>query len=236
MLGLCPRGAGGLLCQLAPTSAHAGCARAQGTAWGSTVGWEQAPTGATLRALPCLHTWPVRDHIGTGDPQQGGDDGPWLWPHPGAVLGVALALPSTASAAPGRTETTAQLVPPGRATLASHPLQLLKASEQLLIVPGAANGIITARRWEPLPGPAPAWPLSTAGTGSGSHRIWGAPRAPQGSLTPLHPSPLAHAAICLLVIAALLAMRAPWLGGTGVRATPCVQGLHGEGRGRILQG
>lgn len=200
------------------------------------MGWEQAPTGATLRALPCLHTWPVHDRIGTGGPQQGGDDGIWLWPPPRAVLGVALALPGTASAALGWTETTAQLLPPERATLASHPLQLLKASEQLLIVPGAANGIITVRRWEPLPGPAPVWPLSTAGTGSGSHRVWGAPRAPQGSLTPLHPSPLAHTTISLLVMSALLAVRAPWLGGTGARATPCVQGLRGEGRGCILQG
>lgn len=47
-------------------------------------------------------------------------------------------------------------VPLGRPTLASHPLQLLKVSEQLLIAPEVANEIITARHWEPLPSPTPA--------------------------------------------------------------------------------
>lgn len=47
-------------------------------------------------------------------------DGRWLWPHPGAVLVVGSALPATASTTLGWKEATAQLVPPGRAALASH--------------------------------------------------------------------------------------------------------------------
>lgn len=115
------------------------------------------------------------------------DDGRWLWPHPGAVLAVGSALPGPGRVVLGWREATTQLVPPGRAELASHTLQLLKASEQLLIVPDAANEIIAARRWEPLSGPC-CWGqglLSTAAAGLGCHRTWGAPRAPQYSLNPL---------------------------------------------------
>lgn len=56
-----------------------------------------------------------------------------------------------------------------------HTLQLLKASEQLLIVPDAANEIIAARHWEPLPGPC-CWGQGCHAAGCGCHRVWGAPR------------------------------------------------------------
>lgn len=134
--------------------------------WGSGHGLGQhSGTGASTHGShPTCAALPAH-MAGTGGPQQGGDGGRWLWPCPGAGLVVALALPGTTSAVLGWMEATAQAVPPGRATLASHPLQLLKASEQLLIVPGAANEIIAARCWESLPGPAPAWPplLGTGG-------------------------------------------------------------------------
>lgn len=104
------------------------------------------------------------------------DGGRWLWPCPGAMLEVGSTLPGTASIVLGWREATTQLVPPGRAALASHTLQLLEASEQLLIVPDAANEIIAARRWEPLPGPC-CWgqdcsaqlPQALAATGFGEH-------------------------------------------------------------------
>lgn len=116
------------------------------------------------------------------------DDGRWLWSRPRAVLAVGWALPGTGSIVLGWREATTQLVPPGRAALASHALQLLKASEQLLIVPDAANEIIAARRWEPLPGPC-CWgqgcsarlPQALAATGFGEHP--GHPLQPQPPLT-----------------------------------------------------
>lgn len=120
------------------------------------------------------------------------DDGRWLWPHPGAVLAVGSALPGPGRVVLGWREATTQLVPPGRAELASHTLQLLKASEQLLIVPDAANEIIAARRWEPLSGPCcwgqgcsarllQAW----AATGLGEH-----PGHPSTASTPFDLCPL----------------------------------------------
>lgn len=131
------------------------------------------------------------------------DDGRWLWPHPGAVLAVGSALPGPGRVVLGWREATTQLVPPGRAELASHALHLLKASEQLLIVPDAANEIIAARRWEPLSGPCcwgqgcsarllQAW----AATGLGEH-----PGHPATASTPFDPCPHCH---CPLVMAALL--------------------------------
>lgn len=111
-----------------------------------------------------------------------------------AVLAVGSALPGAASIALGCREATAQLVPPGRAALASHALQLLKASEQLLIVPDAANEIIAARRWEPLLGPrcrgrgcSALLAQALAATGFGEHL-----EHPGTASTPSDPCPHRH--------------------------------------------
>lgn len=110
---------------------------------------------------------------------------------PRGCSAVALALPGTARAALGQMEATAQPVPPRRAMLALHLLQLWKASEQLLIVPAAANEIISVWCWEPLPSPALPGPCCWGQRvarrywhGLGSHRAPGVPRVPQCSLTP----------------------------------------------------
>lgn len=152
-------------------------------------------------------------------------DGRWFWPGPRAALAVGSALPDTASIVLGWREATAQLVPPGRAALASHTLRLSKASEQLLIVPDATNEIIAARRWEPLPGPC-CWgqgcsallAQALAATEFGEHL-----GHPSTASTPFDPCPLPK-------------LQLP----TGDGSTACahlgwVQGEDKEGRGCILQ-
>lgn len=162
-------------------------------------------------------------------PSEEGDGGRWLCPCPGAVLAVASALPGTTSAVPGQMEAAAQPVPCRRAMLASHPLQLLKVSEQLLIVPGAANEIIAAWRWEPLPGPAACRPppLGTGGCSAplahaldpiSSGKPLGNPNTASVPFTP-HPLPTLQSAHGLQ-------QPAPWLGigtaqrGKGPRPAP----------------
>lgn len=148
------------------------------------------------------------------------DDGRWLWTCPRAVLAVGLTLPGTGSIVLGWREATTQLVPPGRAVLASHTLQLLKASEQLLIVPDATNEIIAARRLG-----ATAWPLllgtgllGTAATGFGEH-----PGQPGTASTPFDFCPL-------------LTLQLPTGDGSTARGhLGRVQGGDREGRGHILQ-
>lgn len=135
------------------------------------------------------------------------------------MLVVASALPGTTSAVPGQMEAAAQPVPGRKAVLASHPLQLLKVSEQLLIVPGAANEIIAVWRWEPLPDPVACRPPPWAQLAHALDPIgFGKPLGnPSTAPAPFAPRPLPT-----------------WQSARGLWHRGWVQGQHREGRAHVL--